>query len=106
MRLADKSDFAVGAEQLRRHRKAERDRLARTGLRRNDQVAVLRFGFENSGLNGGGRGIFTRDKGFAEKRGEVFKGGHAGRLAQFNALVACCVQAASVLTTAAIDNAP
>ena len=60
-------------EQLRRHGEAERDRLARAGLRRDDQVAALGFGFEHGGLDGRGRGIAARGERFGEKRREIFE---------------------------------
>ena len=69
---------AVGAafviEQLGRHGDTEGDGLARSGLRRDQQVTRLGFGLEDGGLDRGGRGIATGGKRFGEKRRQSFKG--------------------------------
>ena len=59
------------AEQLCRDGKTEGDGLARAGLRRDDEVASVRFGFEDGGLNRGGRGIAACCHGGAEGGGEL-----------------------------------
>jgi hypothetical protein len=64
---------AVLAEQVAGHGEAEGDGLARAGLGGDDEVAALRFGLEDGGLDGRGRGITTRGERFGEKRGEVLE---------------------------------
>ena len=73
-RRARRREEAVLTEQLWGNGEAERDGLARAGLRRNDQVAAFGLGLDYSGLNRGGGGIATGSERFAEKRGEVCKG--------------------------------
>ena len=64
---------AILAQQLGRHGEAEGDGLARSGLRRDQQIAAFGIGFEHGGLHGRGRGIATGGQRFAEKRRECFK---------------------------------
>jgi hypothetical protein len=54
------SDAAALVEQLRRHRQAEGDGLARAGLGRDDQVAAVRLRLEDGGLDRGRLGIAAR----------------------------------------------
>ena len=81
LRLADEADLAIVAKQLPGHCESERNGLARSGLRRDDQVAVMRFGFEDSGLNRRRGFIATGGQSFGKKRRERFKWGHRGRIA-------------------------
>ncbi len=53
-------DPPVFADQLGGHRQAEGDGLARSGLRRDDQVAALRLGLQHGLLDGGERVIAVR----------------------------------------------
>ena len=54
-------------EQRGRHGHAEGHGLARAGLRRNDQIAPLGFGFGNSRLDRGQRGIAMRFESLREQ---------------------------------------
>ena len=57
---------SVGAEQRVGHRGAEGDRLARSGLRRHQQIAVGAAGVEHGRLDGGGRFVAARGEGGAQ----------------------------------------
>ncbi|MCY1172309.1 hypothetical protein D9M73_124420 [compost metagenome] len=61
----------VFGQQLRGDGQAERNGLARAGLRRNDQIAALGGGLDDRGLDRSRRGIATGGKRFGKKRGEV-----------------------------------
>ena len=53
---------------------AESDGLARSGLRRNHQIAATRARLKHLGLDRGQRGIAMRGERFGEKRGYIGKG--------------------------------
>jgi hypothetical protein len=67
------ANAAILADQLWRHRKPEGDGLARSGLRRDDQVAALRFGFQHGLLDGGERVIAVRIKRVRQNGGNGIK---------------------------------
>jgi hypothetical protein len=76
-------------EQIGGHGHAERNGLARAGLRGNQEIAASRLRFEHGGLNRGRVGIATCGKGFnsSRKRGkrhetqQVWAGPQRGRRA-------------------------
>ena len=72
LRLAREAELRLVAEQRRGHREAVGDRLARAGLRRDEQVAAQRLGREDRGLHVG--------RGFVAARGERLAddGGQSG----------------------------
>ena len=61
------------AEQLVGQRDAEGHGLAAAGLRRNDQVAALRFGIDDGGLDGGGCVIAACGQCIADHRRKSFE---------------------------------
>ena len=66
--------YAVFAEQFGRHRHAERDGLARSGLRRDHQIAPARVLLKHGSLDRSGIGIAASGKGVAEDRRESGEG--------------------------------
>ena len=61
-------------QQLIRHRQAERHRLARSGLRGDEQIVTLRLGRGHRGLDGGELGIATCAERVGEEGRQVGKG--------------------------------
>ncbi|CUS45248.1 hypothetical protein MGWOODY_Smn1605 [hydrothermal vent metagenome] len=70
-RRAGRRQRAFLAEKLRRDGEAEGDRLAGTGLCRDDHVAALGLRLDHRGLDWSGRGVATGGERFGEKRGQM-----------------------------------
>ena len=73
LRQAGGGKRAIG-EQMIGHREPERDRLARPRLRGDEQVAAMRFGFDDGRLNRGELGISARVERIGEEGRQSRKG--------------------------------
>ena len=72
-RCAGGAELVFTGEEVGGHGEAEGDSLARAGLRRDDEIAPMRFGFEDGSLDRGGGGVATGCHGGAEGGRELGK---------------------------------